>query len=113
MNLEISPRNINLEFGNMQLDLKDKGPDKMMQGKERRRTEYPALSECNIQMSIKGGRDSKPQKTVGGRDSKGTRESEEVGTAGKSDVKSGWRFKMRAPSVPSSTAKKLGRKKHN
>ena len=102
MNLEISPRNINLEFGNMQIDLKDIGPDKMMQGKERRRTEYQALSECNIQMSIKGGRDSK-----------GTRESEEVGTAGKSDVKSGWRFKMRAPSVPSSTAKKLGRKKHN
>ena len=43
----------------------------------------------------------------------GTRESEEVGTAGKSDVKSGWRFEMRAPRIPSSTAKKLGRKKHN
>lgn len=84
MNLEIrgtvSPRDINLEFGNMQIELKDIGPDKMMQGKERRRTQYQALSDCNIQMSIKGGRDGKPQKTVGGRNSKGTRESEEVGT---------------------------------
>ena len=79
-------------------------------GVTKSRTRLSNVTELNW---LKGGRDSKPQKTVGGRDNKGTRENEEVGTAGKSDVKSGWRFEMRAPRIPSSTAKKLGQKEHN